>query len=161
MSSLLKTLNKDKNSNEKFNPDVANLYNQNNEIRNTTKYETTNQGYKTIMNDKVPKVVKSQEDLKVKYEKVTEKDQVVIQQKINDLTKERLNEKNKLDKQIDHSKKLDELIKIKRKEISDNNYQASTHGELKQIQIKQNDKAKSEKERFNNIVSSINDILNN
>jgi hypothetical protein len=161
MSSLLKTLNKDKNSNEKFNPDVANLYNQNNEIRNTTKYVTTNQGYKTIMNDKVPKVVKSQEDLKVKYEKVTEKDQVVIQQKINDLTNERLNEKNKLDKQIDHSKKLDELIKIKRKEISDNNYQASTHGELKQIQIKQNDKAKSEKERFNNIVSSINDILNN
>jgi len=161
MSSLLKTLNKDKNSTEKFNPDVANLYNQNNEIRNTTKYETTNKGYKTIMTDKVPKVIKSQEDLKVKYEKVTEKDQVVIQQKINDLTKERLNEKNKLDKQIDHTKKLDELIKIKRKEINDNNYQASTHGELKQIQIKQNDKAKSEKERFNNIVSSINDILNN
>jgi len=161
MSSLLKTLNKDKNSTEKFNPDVANLYNQNNEIRNTTKYETTNKGYKTIMTDKVPKVIKSQEDLKVKYEKVTEKDQVVIQQKINDLTKDRLNEKNKLDKQIDHTKKLDELIKIKRKEINDNNYQASTHGELKQIQIKQNDKAKSEKERFNNIVSSINDILNN
>jgi hypothetical protein len=161
MSSLLKTLNKDKNNTEKFNPDVANLYNQNNEIRNTTKYETTNKGYKTIMTDKVPKVIKSQEDLKVKYEKVTEKDQVVIQQKINDLTKERLNEKNKLDKQIDHTKKLDELIKIKRKEINDNNYQASTHGELKQIQIKQNDKAKSEKERFNNIVSSINDILNN
>jgi hypothetical protein len=161
MSSLLKTLNKDKNSTEKFNPDVANLYNQNNEIRNTTKYETTNQGYKTIMNDKVPKIVKSQEDLKVKYEKVTEKDKVVIQQKINELTNERLNEKNKLDKQIDHSKKLDELIKIKRKEMNDNNYQASTHGELKQIQIKQNDKAKSEKERFNNIVSSINDILNN
>jgi hypothetical protein len=161
MSSLLKTLNKDKNNTEKFNPDVANLYNQNNEIRNTTKYETTNKGYKTIMTDKVPKVIKSQEDLKVKYEKVTEKDQVVIQQKINDLTKDRLNEKNKLDKQIDHTKKLDELIKIKRKEISDNNYQASTHGELKQIQIKQNDKAKSEKERFNNIVSSINDILNN
>jgi hypothetical protein len=161
MSSLLKTLNKDKNSTEKFNPDVANLYNQNNEIRNTTKYETTNKGYKTIMTDKVPKIIKSQEDLKVKYEKVTEKDQVVIQQKINDLTKERLNEKNKLDKQIDHTKKLDELIKIKRKEINDNNYQASTHGELKQIQIKQNDKAKSEKERFNNIVTSINDILNN
>ena len=161
MSSLLKTLNKDKNSTEKFNPDIANLYNQSNELRNTTKYETTNQGYKTIMTDKVPKIVKSQEDLKVKYEKITEKDNVVIQKKINELEKDRLNEKNKLDKQIDHSKKLDELIKIKRKELNDNNYQASTHGELKQIQIKQNDKAKTEKERFNNIVSSINDILNN
>ena len=161
MSSLLKTLNKDKNSTEKFNPDIANLYNQSNELRNTTKYETTNQGYKTIMTDKVPKIVKSQEDLKVKYEKITEKDNAVIQKKINELEKDRLNEKNKLDKQIDHSKKLDELIKIKRKELNDNNYQASTHGELKQIQIKQNDKAKTEKERFNNIVSSINDILNN
>jgi hypothetical protein len=161
MSSLLKTLNKDKTNTEKFNPDISNLYNQSNELRNTTKYETTNQGYKTIMTDKVPKIVKSQEDLKVKYEKITEKDNVVIQKKINELEKDRLNEKNKLDKQIDHSKKLDELIKIKRKELTDNNYQASTHGELKQIQIKQNDKAKNEKERFNNIVSSINDILNN
>ena len=159
MSSLLKTLNK--NNTEKFNPDVSNLYNQNNQIRNTTKYEYTNQGYKTIMNDKMPVFVKSQEDLKVNYEKVTEKDKVIVQKKISELENERLNEKNKLEKQIDHSKKLDELIKIKRKEITDNNYQASTHGELKQIQIKQNDKAKNEKERFNNIVSSINDILNN
>lgn len=159
MSSLLKTLNK--NNTEKFNPDVSNLYNQTTEQRNTTKYEHTNQGYKTIMNDKMPMIVKSQDDLKVKYEKATEKDKIIIQKKISELENERVNEKNKLDKQIDHSKKLDELIKIKRKEITDNNYQASTHGELKQIQIKQNDKAKTEKERFNNIVSSINDILNN
>jgi hypothetical protein len=74
------------------------------------------------------------------------------------LNQEREQEKAKLNKQIDHNKKLEELIKIKRKE-STIDYQASTHGELKQMRIAQNDKIKSEKERFNNIVNSLNDIL--
>lgn len=158
MSSLLKTLNK--NNTEKFNPDVANLYNKSNEQRNTTKYDYTNQGYKTIMNDKIPTVVKSKDDLKVDYQKANEKDRMEMTKKINVLEDERLKEKKMLEQQIDHNKKLDELIKIKRKEISDNNYQASTHSELKQVQIKNNDKLKKEKEKLNNIVSSINDILN-
>jgi len=163
MTSLLKTLNKNTTNTQptKFNPDVANLYNQVNQVRNTTKYVTTNEGYKTIINDKMPAVVKKQEDLKLKYEKSNEQDAKLAIKKMQELNSERLKEVEILNKQLDHSKKLDELIKIKRKEINDNNYQASTHGELKQIQIKQNDKAKSEKERFNNIVSSINDILNN
>jgi hypothetical protein len=38
-------------------------------------------------------------------------------------------------------------------------YQATTHGELKQIQINQNDKIKAEKEKFNSIINSLNDIL--
>ena len=81
-----------------------------------------------------------------------------LQKKIQELENERLNEKQKLTAQIDHSKKLEELIKIKRKEATDN-YQATTHGELKQIQINQNDKIKKEKERYNDIVNSLNDIL--
>jgi hypothetical protein len=161
MSNLLKTLNKNKNENEKFNPDVGNLYNQTTQLRNTTKYEHTNEGYKTIINNKVPLIVKSQEDLKITYEKSNEKDRLIVLKKINELENDRLNEKKNHEKQIDHSKKLDELIKIKRKELTETNYQASTHGELKQIQIKQNDKTQKEKERFNNIVSSINNILNN
>ena len=159
MSSLLKTLNK--NNTEKFNPDIANLYNQANENRNTTTYEFSNQGYKTIMNDKIPSIVKSKDDLKIEYEKATEDDRVQILKKINELEMERLQEKEKLESQLDHTKKLDELIKIKRKEISDPNYQASTHCELKQLAIKQNDKVRKEKERFNDIVNSLNDILNN
>jgi len=159
MSSLLKTLNK--NNTEKFNPDVANLYNKSNEIRNTTKYEWNKQGYKTIMNDNMPNVVKSKEDLKVEYQKATEKDKTEMVKKITVLEDERLKEKETLAKQLDHTKKLDELIKIKRKEINENNYQASTHSELKQVQIKNNDKLKKEKQKLNNIVSSINDILNN
>ncbi len=159
MSSLLKTLNKNKT--EKFNPDVSNLYNKANENRNTTKYEFTTDGYKTIMNDKLPKVIKSKDDLKVDYDKATEKDRVEVIKKISELENERLKENEKLKSQIDHNKKLDELIKIKRKEINENNYQASTHSELKQMTIKQNDKIKKEKERYNNLVSSINDILKN
>lgn len=159
MSSLLKTLNKNKT--EKFNPDVANLYNKTNEIRNTSKYEYSQDGYKTIMNDKLPKEVKSVEDLKVEYQKASEKDRIEIIKKINLLEDERKKENDKLRLQIDHNKKLDELIKIKRKEVVENNYQASTHSELKQMTIKQNDKIKKEKERFNDIVNSINDILNN
>jgi len=170
MTSLLKTLKKsgekngDKNINsveDKFNPDVANLYNQTNELRNTTSYELTNQGYKTIMVDMIPQNIKSSEDLKVQYEKSNEqyKDSILV--KIQELEADRLQEKNKLNEQKDHSKKLEELIKVKRKEISDNNYQASTHGELKEFQIKNNDRNKKEKERFNGIVSSLNDILNN
>ena len=174
MTSLLKTLKKsgekngDKNTNnnsnnteDKFNPDIANLYNQTNELRNTASYELTNQGYKTIMVDKIPQNIKSQEDLKVQYEKSSEQHKDSILKKIQELEADRLQEKTKLNEQIDHSKKLEELIKIKRKEISDNNYQASTHGELKEFQIKQNDRNKKEKERFNGIVSSLNDILNN
>lgn len=161
MSSLLKSLNK--NNTEKFNPDVANLYNQANQTRTTTKYEPSLEGYKTIMNDKVPKIVNSEKDLKVEYEKATEADRQVILQKINVLENERSKEKQILGSQIDHTKKLDELIKIKRREINEstNNYQASTHSELKQIQIKTNDVAKVHKEKFNNLVNSINDIINN
>ena len=70
-------------------------------------------------------------------------------------------EKEKLVKQIDHNKKLDEVIKIKRKEKNEENYQASTHSELKNLTINSNDKIKKEKQRYNNIVDSINDILKN
>lgn len=159
MSSLLKTLNK--GNNDKFNPDVANLYNQANETRNTTKYETSLQGYKTIMNDKIPVKVKTKDDLKVEYQKATEADRQEVLKKINKLEDERLQEKRKLEMQIDHTKKLDELIKIKRKEVTDTNYQASTHSELKQIQVKSNDVLKQQKEKYNSIVNSLNDILNN
>lgn len=159
MSSLLKTLNK--GNNDKFNPDVANLYNQANETRNTTKYETSLQGYKTIMNDKIPVNVKTKDDLKVEYQKATEADRQEVLKKINKLEDERLQEKRKLEMQIDHTKKLDELIKIKRKEVTDTNYQASTHSELKQIQVKSNDVLKQQKEKYNSIVNSLNDILNN
>jgi hypothetical protein len=156
MSNLLKTLNK--NGNEKFNPDISNLYNNANEIRQTTNFKFSNEGYKTIMNEKITKPIKSQEDLKVEYQKADQKDRPMVLKKIQELENERLNEKQKLTSQIDHSKKLEELIKIKRKEITDN-YQAPTHGELKQIQINQNDKIKKEKERFNDIVNSLNEIL--
>ena len=115
------------------------------------------------MNDKVPKIVNSEKDLKVEYEKATEGDRQLIMQKINTLENERSKEKQILGSQIDHTKKLDELIKIKRREINEstNNYQASTHSELKQIQIKTNDVAKVHKEKYNNLVNSINDIINN
>jgi len=142
----------------KFNPDVANMYNHASQLRNTTKYTQTNEGYKTIINEKMPTVVKNQDDLKLKYEKSNDQDALLAVKKMTELNLEREQEKAKLNKQIDHNKKLEELIKIKRKE-STIDYQASTHGELKQMRIAQNDKIKSEKERFNNIVNSLNDIL--
>ena len=159
MSSLLKTLNK--NDNEKFNPDIANLYNKATETRNTIKYEHTNQGYKSITTEKLPNTVTSQDDFKIAYNKLNETDNTMILKKISELENDRLNEKKKLESQLDHSKKLDELIKIKRKEIVETNYQASTHVELKTMQIKDTDNMKKQKEKLNNIVSSINEIFNN
>jgi len=158
MSNLLKTLNKSGNGSEKFNPDISNLYNNANETRQTTNYKFSTEGYKTIINEKITKPIKSQDDLKVEYKKVDQKEMPMVLKKIQELENERLNEKQKLTAQIDHSKKLEELIKIKRKEVTDN-YQATTHGELKQIQINQNDKIKKEKERYNDIINSLNDIL--
>jgi len=166
MSSLLKTL-KTTNSNpsntdsNKFNPDMKNIFNEAKQERETAKYNLSTTGYKTIINEKVTKVVKSQEDLKIAYEKATEENRQVTLKKLAELGNERLLENQKLNAQIDHTKKLDELIKVKRreKEASGENYQASTHSELKQFQINQNDKAKKEKERFNSIVDSLNVIL--
>jgi hypothetical protein len=160
MTSLLKTLNKNTTNTQptKFNPDVANLYNQVNQVRNTTKYVTTNEGYKTIINDKMPAVVKKQEDLKLKYEKSNEQDAKLAIKKMQELNSERLKEVEILNKQLDHSKKLDELIKIKRKE-STVDYEAATHGDLKQLRVVQNDKIKKEKEKYNNILDSLNKIL--
>jgi len=160
MTSLLKTLNKNTTNTQptKFNPDVANLYNQVNQVRNTTKYVTTNEGYKTIINEKMPAVVKKQEDLKLKYEKSNEQDAKLAIKKMQELNSERLKEVEILNKQLDHSKKLDELIKIKRKE-STVDYEAATHGDLKQLRVAQNDKIKKEKEKFNNILDSLNKIL--
>ena len=160
MTSLLKTLNKNSTNTQptKFNPDVANLYNQVNQVRNTTKYTTTNEGYKTIINEKMPTVVKKQEDLKLNYEKSNEQDAKLAMKKMQELNNERLKEVEILNKQLDHSKKLDELIKIKRKE-STVDYQAATHGDLKQLRVAQNDKIKMEKEKFNNIIDSLNKIF--
>lgn len=146
------------NSEGKYNPDISNLFNNANQIRQTTNYQFSNEGYKTIMNEKITKPIKSQDDLKIEYKKADQKERPEILKKIQELENERLNEKQKLSSQIDHSKKLDELIKIKRKEINID-YEASTHTELKQIQINQNDKIKKEKEKFNNIINSLNDIL--
>ena len=166
MSSLLKTL-KTTNSNpsntdsNKFNPDIKNIFNEAKQERETAKYDLSTTGYKTIINEKVTKVVKSQEDLKIAYEKATEENRQITLKKLAELNNERMLENQKLNTQIDHTKKLDELIKVKRREKETNGetYQASTHSELKQFQINQNDKAKKEKERFNSIVDSLNVIL--
>jgi len=162
MSNLLKTLNKNNTNqtNEKFNPDISNLYSQINQTRQTTSYNFSNEGYKTIITEKITKPIKSQDDLKLDYKKADGTDKQIMEKKRQELENERLAEQAKLGKQIDHTKKLEELIKIKRKEMN-NDYQATTHGELKQIQINQNDKIKAEKEKFNSIVNSLNDILKN
>jgi septal ring factor EnvC (AmiA/AmiB activator) len=160
MTSLLKTLNKNANNSQstKFNPDVPNLYNQVNQVRNTAKYTPTNEGYKTIINEKMPAVVKKSEDLKLQYEKTNEQDTKLAIKKMQELNNERQQEVERLNKQLDHTKKLDELIKVKRKE-STVDYQAASHGELKQLRIAQNDKIKKEKEKFNNIIDSLNKIF--
>jgi hypothetical protein len=170
MRSLLKTLktnpsNSSSNQNveNKFNPDIKNNFNQAKQDRETTKYDLSTTGYKTIINEKVSKVVKSQEDLKIAYEKATEENRQITLKKLAEIDNERKMENQKLASQIDHNKKLDELIKVKRRELigEKETYQASTHSELKQIQINQNDKIKAEKEKFNSIVNSLNDILKN
>jgi hypothetical protein len=166
MSSLLRTLktnpsNTNQETENKFNPDMKNIFNQAKQDRETTKYNLSNTGYKTIINENIPKVVKSQDDLKIAYEKATEENRQVTLKKLAEINNERIIEKERLTSQIDHSKKLEELIKVKRREITGEKetYQASTHSELKQYQINQNDKAKKEKERFNSIVESLNTIL--
>jgi hypothetical protein len=166
MASLLKTLKSNasntevgKTDGDKYNPDVANLYNETNEIRNTTKYELSGNGYKVI-SEKLPTNIKSKDDLKIEYQKLNEFQTAETLKKIAELENERNVEKEKLNKQIDHGKKLEELIKIKRKDPVDN-FQASTHVELKQIQINNNDRAFKEKQKFNSIVSELNNILNN
>jgi hypothetical protein len=166
MSSLLRTLktntsNKNQETENKFNPDMNNIFNQAKQDRETTKYNLSNSGYKTIINENIPKVVKSQDDLKLSYEKATEENRQVTLKKLAEINNERIMEKQRLTSQIDHTKKLEELIKVKRREITGEKetYQAATHSELKQYQINQNDKAKKEKERFNSIVESLNTIL--
>jgi hypothetical protein len=166
MSSLLRTLktnpsNTNQETENKFNPDMKNIFNQAKQDRETTKYNLSTTGYKTIINENIPKVVKSQDDLKLSYEKATEENRQVTLKKLAEINNERVIEKQRLTSQIDHTKKLEELIKVKRREITGEKetYQAATHSELKQYQINQNDKAKKEKERFNSIVESLNTIL--
>jgi len=56
---------KNKNESNKFNPDVIKKYSDINKNRHSTKYEFLNKPYKMIINDKNPKAINSQEDLKV------------------------------------------------------------------------------------------------
>jgi len=162
MSSLLRSLKttnvgQPNSQTEKFNPDINNNFNQVKQDRETTKYNLSQTGYKTIINEKITKIIKSQEDLKIAYEKATEENRQQTLKKLAEIDNERKLENQKLSSQIDHNKKLDELIKVKRRELTGQNetYQASTHSELKQFQINQNDKARKEKEKFNSIVDSL------
>ena len=98
----------------------------------------------------MPTNIKSKDDLKIEYQKLNEFQTAETLKKIAELENDRNVEKEK----------LEELIKIKRKDPVDN-FQASNHVELKQIQINNNDRALKEKQKFNSIVNELNNILNN
>jgi hypothetical protein len=92
MSNLLKTLNKNNTNqtNEKFNPDISNLYSQINQTRQTTSYNFSNEGYKTIITEKINKPIKSKDDLKLDYKKADGTDKQIMEKKRQELEKNKI-----------------------------------------------------------------------
>jgi len=94
MSSLLRSLKttnvgQPNSQTEKFNPDINNNFNQVKQDRETTKYNLSQTGYKTIINEKITKIIKSQEDLKIAYEKATEENRQQTLKKLAEIDNER------------------------------------------------------------------------
>ena len=145
---------------KKYNPDVINKFSSRNDKLNVSNIEYKKEVWKGITGNDFKNDVKTADDFIIKFDKP---DLNTINSKHNNELASRqkeinlIEEKNKKIKEaaLQSYMKIDLNISEK---ISDKK-QAKTHNELKQIQINDNDLLKEEKEKLNNILKNLENII--
>jgi len=169
-------------SDNKYNPDVMKKFNEANKKPNSSKPEFVNSYYKTITNQPIKKTINSTNELKLEMDKP---DLVKISSSYETSLKERMEEGASVKKSIDQYKKkngIDDSSALNQwnpptrftSNKSNNNVDSiplidpsaekETHLNLKSgfmtYSLKENDKLKEEKMRFNKILEDLDFLAN-
>lgn len=145
------------NSN-KYNPDVITNYTSKNNNLKLTNIEYSNQIWKGITGDEFKKNIKDADDLKIKFDKPNIND--IVSRHNNELTnrikdKELIDEKNRLIKQaaIQNVMQINIINEVK------TSNDIKMYDELKQVQIRQNDILRDDKEKYNLLLKGLENLI--
>jgi hypothetical protein len=145
---------------KKYNPDVINKFSSRNQQINLSEIQYKKEVWKGITGDEFKNDIKSPDDFIIKFDKPNLN---TINSKHNDELASRqkeiylIEEKNKKIKEaaLQNYMKID----LNTSENISEKIQTKTHNELKQIQINDNDLLKEEKEKFNNLLKNLENII--
>jgi len=145
---------------KKYNPDVINKFSSRNQQINLSEIQYKKEVWKGITGDEFKNDIKSPDDFIIKFDKPNLN---TINSKHNDELASRQKEINLIEEK---NKKIKEAalqnymkIDLNTSENISEKIQTKTHNELKQIQINDNDLLKEEKQKFNNLLKNLENII--
>ena len=159
---------------KKYNPDVINKFSSRNEQINLSNIQYKKEVWKGITSNEFTNDIKSSDDFIIKFDKpdfntINTKHNMILASRQKEINI--IEEKNKKIKEaaLQDFMKIDLNLGISRALLDPNNLQSinensekiqnKTYNELKQIQINDNDLLKEEKEKFNNLLKNLENII--
>ena len=143
---------------KKYNPDVINKFSSRNDKLNVSNIEYKKEVWKGITGNEFLNNVKSADDFIIKFDKP---DLNAINSKHNTELASRQKEINMIEEKNKKIKEaaLQSFMNIDLISSNQDIKQTKTHNELKQIQVNDNDLLKEEKEKFNNLLKNLENII--
>ena len=143
---------------KKYNPDVINKFSTRNDKLNVSNIEYKKEVWKGITGNDFKNDVKTAKDFIIKFDKP---DLNTINSKHNNELTSRQKEINLIEEKNKKIKEaaLQSFMNIDLITSNQEKKEVKTYNELKQIQIKDNDLLKDDKEKFNNLLKNLENII--
>jgi hypothetical protein len=143
---------------KKYNPDVINKFSSRNDKLNVSNIEYKKEVWKGITGNEFLNNVKSADDFIIKFDKP---DLNAINSKHNTELASRQKEINLIEEKNKKIKEaaLQSFMNIDLISSNQEKKEVKTYNELKQIQVNDNDLLKEEKEKFNNLLKNLENII--
>lgn len=143
---------------KKYNPDVINKFSTRNDKLNVSNIEYKKEVWKGITGNDFKNDVKSANDFIIKFDKP---DLNTINSKHNNELASRQKEINLIEEKNKKIKEaaLQSFMNIDLTSSNQEKKEVKTYNELKQIQVNDNDLLKEEKEKFNNLLKNLENII--
>ena len=143
---------------KKYNPDVINKFSSRNDKLNVSNIEYKKEVWKGITGNDFKNDVKTAKDFIIKFDKP---DLNTINSKHNNELASRQKEMNLIEEKNKKIKEaaLQSFMNIDLITSNQEKKEVKTYNELKQIQIKDNDLLKDDKEKFNNLLKNLENII--
>jgi hypothetical protein len=143
---------------KKYNPDVINKFSSRNDKLNVSNIEYKKEVWKGITGNDFKNDVKTADDFIIKFDKP---DLNTINSKHNNELASRQKEINLIEEKNKKIKEaaLQSFMNIDLTSSNQEKKEVKTYNELKQIQVNDNDLLKDEKEKFNNLLKNLENII--
>jgi hypothetical protein len=143
---------------KKYNPDVINKFSSRNDKLNVSNIEYKKEVWKGITGNDFKNDVKTAKDFIIKFDKP---DLNTINSKHNNELASRQKEINLIEEKNKKIKEaaLQSFMNIDLTSSNQEKKEVKTYNELKQIQVNDNDLLKDEKEKFNNLLKNLENII--